>query len=128
MKVNPLDFVLVVDDASSMVKIVVSLLTKIGYKNIDTASNGAEALKKVRETRYAVIFSDWNMQPMTGLELLQNVRGLKGNFPTSNSVPFVLITAESKPENIIAAKQANVNGYIVKPFTAETLAQKIETI
>ncbi|MCB9989982.1 MAG: response regulator [Rhodospirillales bacterium] len=125
MKINPLDFVLVVDDSASMVRIVANIITKVGYKNIDTANSGNEGLSLVRNTSYKLILSDWNMEPMTGLQLLQSVRKMQGA-PTANDVPFVLITAESKPENIIAAKQAGVSGYIVKPFTAETLLEKIE--
>ena len=127
MQINPIDYVLVVDDSASMVKIVSNIIAKLGYKNIDTASCGAEALQKIRQTSYKLILSDWNMEPMTGLEFLQNVRKTP-NAPTASDVKFKLITAESKPENIIAAKQAGVSGYVVKPFTADTLKAKIEAL
>ncbi len=127
MQINPIDYVLVVDDSASMVKIVSNIIAKLGYKNIDTASCGAEALQKIRQTSYKLILSDWNMEPMTGLEFLQNVRKTP-NAPTASDVKFMLITAESKPENIIAAKQAGVSGYVVKPFTADTLKAKIEAL
>ena len=127
MQVNPLDFVLVVDDSTSMVKIVSNIAEKLGYKNIDKAYSGLEALKMCHANKYNLILSDWNMEPMTGIEFLKRVRKLEG-VPTDSDVKFVLITAESKPENIIAAKEANVSGYIVKPFSADTLKEKIEAL
>lgn len=127
MKVNPLDFVLVVDDSSSMVKIISGIVHKLGYKNIDTAYSGADALKKAQQTSYKLILSDWNMENMSGIEFLRHVRALK-NAPTNHDVPFVLITAEAKPENVVAAKQSGVSGYIVKPFSADKLHETIQRL
>lgn len=127
MKINPLDFVLVVDDSSSMVRIISGIVNKLGYKNIDTAASGADALKKARHTSYKLILSDWNMENMSGIEFLKHIRTLQGA-PTNHDVPFVLITAEAKPENVIAAKQSGVSGYIVKPFSADKLQKTIEAL
>ena len=127
MQVNPLDFILVVDDSASMVKIVSNIAEKLGYKNIDTAASGLEAMKKIQSTSYKLILSDWNMEPVTGIQLLRAVRQLKAG-PTDANVPFILITAEVKPENIKAAVEAKVSGYVAKPFTAETLKEKIDAI
>jgi two-component system chemotaxis response regulator CheY len=127
MKVNPLDFVLVVDDSSSMVKIISGIVNKLGYKNIDTAYSGADALKKAQQTSYKLILSDWNMENMSGIEFLRHIRALKGA-PTNHDVPFVLITAEAKPENVVAAKQSGVSGYIVKPFSADKLNETIQRL
>jgi len=116
--------VLIVDDYKTMLRIVKNLLNQIGFTNVDEATDGSEALAKAQQKDYGLIISDWNMQPMTGLQLLQAVRAdarLKG-------VPFIMVTAESKTENVIAAKQAGVNNYIVKPFNAETLKTKIAAV
>ena len=116
--------VLVVDDYSTMIRIICNLLKQLGFKNIDNASDGATALAKMRAGRYGLIISDWNMEPMTGYELLKQVR----SDPSISATPFIMVTAESKTENVIAAKQAGVNNYIVKPFNAETLKSKIEAV
>lgn len=116
--------ILIVDDYKTMLRIVRGLLTQIGFKNIDEAANGAEAIEKLKEKKYNLIISDWNMEPMTGLELLQNVRGNE----KTKMVPFIMVTAESKTENVIAAKQAGVSNYIVKPFNAETLKAKLASV
>jgi two-component system chemotaxis response regulator CheY len=116
--------VLVVDDYKTMVRIIRNLLKQLGFENVDEAADGAEALGKLREKPYGLVISDWNMEPMTGFELLKEVRGdekLKGT-------PFIMVTAESKTENVIAAKKAGVNNYIVKPFNAQTLKQKMVTV
>ena len=116
--------VLVVDDYKTMVRIIQNLLKQLGFDNVDEASNGQEALQKMRLHKYGLVISDWNMEPMTGYELLQSVRAdddLKGT-------PFIMVTAESKTENVIAAKKAGVNNYIVKPFNAETLRQKMASV
>jgi two-component system chemotaxis response regulator CheY len=120
MKMN----VLVVDDYKTMLRIVGNLLKQLGFSNIDEATDGATALEKLRQKPYGLVISDWNMEPMTGLQLLKEVRSdikLK-------SVPFIMVTAESKTENVVAAKQAGVNNYIVKPFNAATLKQKIASV
>ncbi len=116
--------VLIVDDYKTMLRIIRNLLKQIEFNNVDEASDGAEALSKLRCGNYGLVISDWNMQPMTGLELLQEVR----QDSRLKSLPFIMITAESKTENVVAAKQAGVSNYIVKPFNAETLREKIEKV
>jgi len=116
--------VLVVDDYKTMVKIVRHLLTQIGFTNIDDASNGAEALQKLQARAYGLVISDWNMEPMTGYELLQRTRSDTAN----PSVPFIMVTAESRPENIAAAQAAGVDGYLIKPFNQHTLKASINQV
>ncbi len=116
--------VLIVDDYKTMLRIIRNLLKQIGFENVDEAADGTEALGKLRTKRYGLVISDWNMSPMTGLELLQAVRA-DAKLAT---IPFIMITAESKTENVVAAKQAGVSNYIVKPFNAETLQGKIEKV
>lgn len=116
--------ILVVDDYQTMVRIICNLLKQIGYENVDTASNGAQALERIGEKQYGLIISDWNMQPMTGFELLVE---LKGDAATSD-IPFIMVTAESKTDNVIAARKAGVSSYIVKPFNAATLKAKIDAV
>ncbi len=116
--------VLIVDDYKTMLRIVKNLLNQIGFTNVDEAEDGSSALQKVRGKEYGLIISDWNMQPMTGLQLLQEVRA----DAKLKHIPFIMVTAESKTENVIAAKQAGVNNYIVKPFNAATLKGKIATV
>lgn len=118
--------VLVVDDYQTMIRIIKNLLKQLGFDNVDEATNGQMALEMVGRKKYGLVISDWNMEPMTGLELLKSVRGA-GNDNVSK-VPFIMVTAESKTENVIAAKQAGVNNYIVKPFNAETLKTKIASV
>lgn len=113
--------ILIVDDFKTMLKIVENLLRQLGFKNIDCAANGEEALEKIKANKYEIVLSDWNMQPMTGLELLKAVRANE----VTKALPFILITAESKPDNIIVAKQAGVSNYIVKPFNSATLKEKL---
>lgn len=116
--------VLVVDDYNTMVRIIRNLLRQIGFEHIDDASDGSAALEKMRACRYGLVISDWNMEPMTGYALLQEVRADPELFAT----PFIMVTAESKTENVIAAKKAGVSNYIVKPFNAQTLRSKIEAV
>jgi two-component system, chemotaxis family, chemotaxis protein CheY len=116
--------VLIVDDYRTMLRIIRNLLKQIGFDSVDEATDGADALAKLRAKPYGLVISDWNMQPMTGLELLQTVRA----DAKLHTVPFIMVTAESKTENVIAAKQAGVSNYIVKPFNAETLQGKIEKV
>jgi two-component system chemotaxis response regulator CheY len=116
--------ILVVDDYSTMVRIIRNLLKQLGFEDVDDASDGSAALGKLREKRYGLVISDWNMEPMTGYELLKEVRG----DPSLAKTPFIMVTAESKTENVIAAKKAGVNNYIVKPFNAQTLKTKIEAV
>ena len=116
--------VLVVDDYNTMIRIIRNLLKQLGFEDIDDASDGSAALNKLREKKYGLVISDWNMEPMTGYELLKEVRA----DPGLNKTPFIMVTAESKTENVIAAKKAGVNNYIVKPFNAQTLKTKIEAV
>ena len=116
--------VLVVDDYSTMIRIIRNLLKQVGFQHVDDANDGTSALAKMRANKYGLVISEWNMEPMTGYDLLQQVRGDKALAET----PFIMITAESKTENVIAAKRAGVNNYIVKPFNAETLRTKIEAV
>lgn len=117
--------VLIVDDYKTMLRIIRNLLSQLGFPNVDEATDGTMALELMKGKQYGLVISDWNMEPMTGLELLKTVRGSNDNHQT---VPFIMITAESKTENVIAAKEAGVNNYIVKPFNAETLKQKISAV
>ena len=116
--------VLVVDDYATMRRIIKNLLNQLGFKNVNEAEDGAAALGKLRAKPAGLVISDWNMEPMTGLQLLKEVRA-DGKL---SSVPFIMVTAESKTENVVAAKQAGVNNYIVKPFNAETLKQKMQSV
>lgn len=117
--------VLIVDDYATMLRIIKNLLKQLGFNNIEEASDGSEAYEKLKQKNYGLVISDWNMEPMSGLELLKKIRGGTDSFKT---VPFIMVTAESKTENVIAAKQAGVNNYIVKPFNAETLRTKISAV
>ncbi len=113
--------VLVVDDYATMRRIVRSQLEEIGFRDIQDAEDGKDALTKLRMKDFSLIISDWNMEPMTGLEFLKHVRA----DDRYKKIPFIMVTAESKPENVAAARKAGVTNYIVKPFTAETLKKKI---
>ncbi len=116
--------ILVVDDYKTMVRIIRNLLKQLGFNNVDEAHDGSSALEKLRDRVFGLVISDWNMEPMTGLQLLKEVRAdgkLKG-------MPFIMVTAESKTENVVAAKEAGVNNYIVKPFNAETLKKKMSSV
>ncbi|MGH1455673.1 MAG: response regulator [Alphaproteobacteria bacterium] len=117
--------VLIVDDYTTMLRIIKNLLKTLGFNNIDEATDGTMALEKVKSKTYGLVISDWNMEPMTGFEFLKQVRAADAPYKT---VPFIMVTAESKTENVIAAKQAGVNNYIVKPFNAETLKTKISAV
>jgi two-component system, chemotaxis family, chemotaxis protein CheY len=116
--------VLVVDDYQTMIRIIRNLLKQLGFENVDEAADGAEALAKMRTKKYGLVISDWNMEPMTGYELLREVRADDVLKPT----PFIMVTAESKTENVIAAKKAGVNNYIVKPFNVQTLKAKMASV
>lgn len=116
--------ILVVDDYNTMIRIIRNLLKQIGFENVDDASDGSAALAKMQGRKYALVISDWNMEPMTGYDLLREVRAN----PELSHTPFIMITAESKTENVIAAKKAGVSNYIVKPFNAATLKTKMEAV
>ena len=96
---------------------------ELGFNNVDEATDGSAALQKLRDRSYGLVISDWNMEPMSGLQLLQEVRA----DAQLQSLPFIMVTAESKSENVVAAKQAGVTNYIVKPFNAATLKTKLTT-
>ena len=116
--------ILVVDDYGTMIRIIRNLLKQLGFDNVDDASDGASALTKMRGRRYGLVISDWNMEPMTGYDLLKEIRG----DPNLAGTPFIMVTAESKTDNVVAAKRAGVNNYIVKTFNAQTLKSKIEMV
>ncbi len=113
--------VLVVDDYKTMVRIIRNLLKQLDFNNVDEAADGSIALRKLRDNDFGLIISDWNMEPMTGIQLLKEVRADE----KLKDLPFIMVTAESKTENVIAAKKAGVNNYIVKPFNAATLKSKL---
>ena len=116
--------VLVVDDMSTMRRIVKNVLKQIGYSSIEEAENGKEAWTKLKADTFGLVVSDWNMPGMTGIDLLRTVRA----DPDLKSMPFLMVTAEAQKENIIEAVQAGVSNYIVKPFTAEALNEKLNKI
>ncbi len=116
--------ILIVDDYKTMLRIIRNLLKQLGFHNVDEATDGAEALNKLRGKNYDLVISDWNMEPMTGYELLKEVR----SDDMLKSLPFIMVTAESKTDNVIAAKKAGVNNYIVKPFNAATLKSKLTSV
>jgi two-component system chemotaxis response regulator CheY len=116
--------VLVVDDYNTMVRIIRNLLNQLGFKDVDDASDGRSAIAKMRAKHYGLVISDWNMAPMSGYDLLKEVRA----DPSFGKTPFIMVTAESKTENVIAAKRAGVDNYIVKPFNAQTLHHKIQAV
>ena len=124
MALDPSMPVLVVDDYSTMVRIIRNLLGQLGFADVDDARDGQSALAKMHSRRYGLVISDWNMEPMTGYDLLRQVRA----DPELGATPFIMVTAESKTENVIAARKAGVNNYIVKPFNAQTLKTKIESV
>ena len=116
--------ILIVDDYKTMLRIIRNLLKQLGFNNVDEATDGSAALQKLRDKEYSLVISDWNMEPMSGMQLLTEVRAdikLK-------DLPFIMITAESKTENVIAAKEAGVSNYIVKPFNAATLKTKLSAV
>ena len=116
--------VLIVDDFATMRRILRNILKQIGFTNITEADDGSTALKELKKEKYDLILSDWNMPELPGIDLLNAIRAddeLKG-------IPFVMITAEAQKDNIIEAVKAGVNSYIVKPFTAETISEKLKKI
>ncbi len=116
--------ILVVDDFSTMRRIVKNLLRDLGFNNVDEADDGSTAIVALNKVKYDFVVTDWNMPGMTGIELLQNIRA----DAKLKTMPVLMVTAEAKREQIIAAAQAGVNGYVVKPFTAQALKEKIEKI
>ncbi|MSO97076.1 MAG: response regulator [Rhodospirillaceae bacterium] len=116
--------VLIVDDYATMLRIIKNLLKQLNFPNVDEATDGTAALQMLRLKDYGLVISDWNMQPMTGLELLKEVR----KDEKLKKIPFIMVTAESKTENVVIAKEAGVSNYIVKPFNADTLKGKIASV
>ncbi|MEW6764613.1 MAG: chemotaxis response regulator CheY [Pseudomonadota bacterium] len=116
--------ILVVDDFSTMRRIIKNLLRELGFTNIDEADDGSTALPMLKTGQYDFLVTDWNMPGMTGIDLLKAVRA----DPDIQKLPVLMVTAEAKREQIIMAAQAGVNGYVVKPFTSGTLKEKIEKI
>ena len=117
--------ILVIDDFATMRRIVRNLLNQIGFTEVEEASDGIAALQKLRENKFGLVISDWNMEPMSGLQLLKEIR----TDAKLRDTPFIMVMAESKKtEDVIAAKTAGVNNYIVKPFNADTLKQKIQSV
>ena len=116
--------ILIVDDYRTMIRIIRNLLTQLGFDNLDEAQDGASALAKLRERPFGLVISDWNMEPMSGIELLQEVRA----DPALERLRFLMITAENRAERAALACQAGANGYVVKPFNAETLGQRIASV
>ena len=113
--------ILIVDDYKTMLRIIRNLLKQIGFENVEEATDGTAALQKLRETECKLVISDWNMEPMTGIQLLREVR----EDTSLCKIPFIMVTAESKTENVVIAKEAGVSNYIVKPFNAATLKSKL---
>jgi two-component system, chemotaxis family, chemotaxis protein CheY len=122
--IDPSTPVLIVDDNATTIRIVRNLLWQLGFVNIDDARDGANALAKMRAKRFGLVISDWNMAPMNGYDLLREVRG----DPVLARTPFIMVTAESKTENIVAAKKASVDSYLLKPFDAQALKTKIDSV
>jgi len=115
---------LIVDDFSTMRRIVRNLLKELGFSNVDEAEDGVDALGKLRDGGYQFVISDWNMPNMSGIDLLKTIRA----DAALKSLPVLMVTAEAKKENIIAAAQAGASGYVVKPFTSVTLDEKLNKI
>jgi two-component system chemotaxis response regulator CheY len=116
--------VLVVDDHKTMVRIVRNLMEQLGFSNIDEAGDGPTALEMIRSKPYGLVLSDWSMRPMSGFELLKAVRAQERARP----MRFVMVSAQAKVENVIAARQAGADNYIVKPFTLAVLRQRLSTV
>ena len=116
--------ILIVDDYKTMLRIIRNLLKQIGFDNVEEATDGSQALQKLREKKFNLVISDWNMEPMTGIELLREVR----EDDNLKKLPFIMVTAESKTENVVIAKEAGVSNYIVKPFNAATLKSKLNGV
>ena len=116
--------ILIVDDYKTMLRIIRNLLSQLGFNNVDEATDGTMALTKLEQKPFKMVISDWNMEPMSGLELLKKIRADE-RFKT---LPFIMITAETKVDNVIIAKKEGVNNYIVKPFNAATLKSKLSAV
>ena len=124
MAADPNMKIMVVDDMSTMRRIVKNILKQLGFSNIEEAENGQEALTKLKTERYGFVVSDWNMPIMSGIDLLRAIRA----DTELKAIPVLMVTAEAQKQNIIEAVQAGVSNYVVKPFTAEALQEKINKI
>jgi len=124
MSLNKNMRVVIVDDYNTMLRILRNLLRQLEINNVEEATDGDTAFQLIQKVTPELIISDWNMTPVTGLDLLRRVRG----DAKLKHIPFIMVTAESKTENVIAAKQAGVSNYIVKPFNADTLRAKIASV
>jgi len=116
--------ILTVDDMATMRRIIKSILNQLGYHNVDEAENGKDALAKLKQNKYDLVLLDWNMPEMDGITLLKEIR----NDPQLKDIPVIMVTAEAKKENVLLAIQSGANNYIVKPFTAETLKEKLDKV
>jgi two-component system, chemotaxis family, chemotaxis protein CheY len=116
--------ILIVDDYTRMLRIIRNLLRSLGYEQVEEASDGASALAMLRQKPFRLVISDWNMEPMSGLELLREVRA----DPALATLPFIMVTAEARAAKIAEAERAGVSGYIIKPFGAEALSLKIAAV
>ena len=116
--------ILCVDDFATMRRILKNILKQLGFTNITEADDGTTALEELKKGRFDLIISDWNMPKMSGLELLKTVRAME----EYQNIPFLMVTAEAQKQNVVEAVQAGVSNYVVKPFTAESIAEKIEKI
>lgn len=116
--------VLIVDDYATMLRIIKNLLKQIGFENVEEATDGGAALQMMKLKKYGLVISDWNMQPVTGIEFLRNVR----KDVELKATPFIMVTAESKADNVLEARNAGVSNYIVKPFSGEILKGKIASV
>ena len=124
MPADPNMKILVVDDMSTMRRIVKNILKQLGFNNLEEAENGQEALKKLKADTYGFVVSDWNMPVMMGIDMLRAIRADE----TLKKIPVLMVTAEAQKENLMEAVQAGVSNYVVKPFTAETMQEKINKI
>jgi two-component system, chemotaxis family, chemotaxis protein CheY len=124
MAVDPTTPILIVDDYKAMVRIIRNLLHQLGFEQIDEAQDGEAALAKLKERAFGLVISDWNMEPMSGLELLERVRAT----PALHDLPFIMVTAENRDDRVARARQAGVSGYVVKPFNAQTLSQQSASV
>ena len=116
--------ILVVDDYKTMIRIVRNLLHQLGFENVDDAGDGESALARLRERAYGLVISDWMMEPMSGIDLLRQVRA----DPGLKALPFIMITAENRKDRVALAEQAGADGFIVKPFNAEALSDRIAAV
>jgi two-component system, chemotaxis family, chemotaxis protein CheY len=116
--------ILVVDDYRTMIRILRNLLHQLGFEDVDDASDGASALAKLRARRFGLVISDWMMEPMSGIELLRQVRA----DPKLQALPFIMITPENRKDRVAEAERAGADAYVVKPFNAEVLSERIAAV